>query len=75
MLRSCGCNDFPSRKNSNDWNFSAVWLLDKWDSISSKDLKAWFSEVTVEDAEEGRYFDKPVDTSCYAFKTPPPSGP
>ena len=32
-------------------------------------------DYTVEDAEEGRYFDKSVDAKYYAFKMTLPSGP
>ena len=32
-------------------------------------------DYTVEDAEEGRYFDKSVAAKCYAFQMTLPSGP
>lgn len=41
VFRFCGCNSFPSHKNSTI-EFSS-WILAKWNLVSSENLKTWCS--------------------------------
>lgn len=75
VLRSCGCNCFLSHKNFSYLNFPAVWIVDRWDLISSEDLKTWdllismcTSELIVEHTKERRYFSKSVDAKVILSK-------